>query len=87
MNRFKRIGPYVVMAVVLTAVSLSVLHELRRIKPQLREEIIANQTVKLDGEVYVCGTIGTNNRDRESLYCRGFADGFSWGRRMLELGD
>lgn len=51
--------------------------QLKTLKPQLKEEMVSVQTVKLDGEIYVCGTV-VENRDKDSLYCRGYTDGYSW---------
>lgn len=50
--------------------------QLKEIRPQLKEEYISLQTVRLDGDIYVCGTV-INPKDNQSLYCRGFTDGYS----------
>jgi len=63
------------------AVNIAQLHELR---PQLREEYISDQTVKLDGEIYTCGTL-INNRDKNSLYCQGFSDGYNWATQQINI--
>lgn len=57
-----------------------------RIRPQLKEEMVSVQTVKLDGEIYICGTV-IGDRDKESLYCRGFTDGYSWAIGQLKIGE
>ena len=61
-----------------------ILLQLQRIKPQLKEELISVQTVKLDGEIYACGTV-VENRDKDSLYCRGFTDGKSWAIGQVRI--
>lgn len=57
---------------------------LGKVRPQLQEEYISIQTVKLDGEIYVCGT-EVNNQDNESLYCRGFTDGHNWAVQQMRI--
>lgn len=55
-----------------------------KVRPQLQEEYISIQTVKLDGDIYVCGT-EINNKDNESLYCRGFTDGHNWAVQQFNI--
>lgn len=55
-----------------------------KIAPTIQEQIISAQTVLLRGEIYICGSV-QNNKDKESLYCRGFNDGYSWAVRQIDL--
>lgn len=61
-----------------------IMAQLWGIRPQLKEEYVANQTVRLNGKPYVCGTV-LDNQDTKSLYCTGFTDGYSWAVAQVEI--
>ena len=73
-----------VMLGMLIILVLALTFEVIKIRPQLQEEYVSLQTTKLDGEIYVCGT-EINNKDNESLYCRGFTDGHNWAVQQMKI--
>lgn len=48
-----------------------------------KETYVSPATVRLDGKVYACGTIG-ENKDDQSLYCRGYKEGYDWATTQAE---
>ena len=55
-----------------------------KVKPMEREKYISAQTVILNGEIYNCGSV-QNNKDKESLYCTGYNDGYSWAFQQIDI--
>lgn len=52
------------------------------------ESYVSAETVRLNGKIYYCGTITTTtaeNLDDESLYCRGYKEGYAWATTQADM--